>query len=345
MEGKFYVFSDADLKQALSDDEYALACLVFGCTPAGNWEHGYNILHRELAPLQVLEKAKLSADEYSNTLLSIRKKLYALQETRIRPGLDNKIIACWNGLMLKALSHAALYLGDDKYLDEATQLGNWIWDNMYKEGQLYRIYARGKGSIPAFSEDHATLIDGYLALYDVSREKTWLDKAMELAGRCMDLYFSQPKNIFEFSSREGEALIYQKADISDDVISSANSILCIALAKLGSLVDRQDLVETAEGLLKTAAQQTLGFPGWHSNWAKAAQAEAIGQISISIPLSAGHMIPVISSEIPSWALIKTDAALKNEQFVVCNGQTCLEPVAHVEQALEIVHDIVMNYGL
>lgn len=339
-EGRFYVFTDKELQQALNPEEYRIACIAFSVRADGNWEHNNNILHKSLAPLQVLEKAGIDAKTYTTAMITIREKLLILQNKRVRPGLDNKIITAWNGLMITALANASLFLQDEKYLREAEALGNWIWNTMYVNDVLYRIFAKGKATIRAFSEDYATLIVGYLALFESNHERYWLDRALVLADDCISHFYAPQLNIFEFSGSESEALIFRKADISDDVISSANSILCLALQKLGVLTDRDDLIQIGARMLRSAAAQVKKYPGWYSNWAKAAQKEAIGSVTITLSPASISEIPLIIKDLPSWLIVKTDPQI-SAQYILCNGNTCFEPVHSLEQLHELIMDLLL----
>lgn len=346
MEGKFYVFTYETLLTCLSEDELALATIQFGITKEGNWEHGYNILHQALAPLQVLASSGLDVSTYHSRLSKIKEKLRSVQESRIRPNFDNKAICAWNGLMLKALSNAAFYLNDTHYANKAEELGHWIWDTFWKDDQLYRIHCLGHTKIGGFLEDYACLCEGYLALYLKIRSDYCLTRAEELIAKAIVLFYNPVSQQLAFTPINGETLIIRKSDYNDDVIPSPNGILAHCLFQLGTIRNNAEYLYLAQVLAKQVQQNMMERPGWYFNWARLAQAHTLGGIHIRIE---GKGIPPndiceMTSKLPSWAIIQYNENKELCQIIPCAANTCYLGVSTTEEALEIVLDVCSLSG-
>ncbi|MBL7811014.1 MAG: thioredoxin domain-containing protein [Bacteroidetes bacterium] len=349
MEGRFYVFTLDELSHALTEEELQFARILYGIAENGNWEHGFNILHKPLAPLQLLEKTGLDAVTYTRLCKEIKSKLTAAQNQRIRPGLDFKIIAAWNGLMLTALAKVADFTRKPQYLEDACNLGHWIWSNMQAGGRLFRIYSQGKAHTHGFLEDYACVAEGYLNLFETTGDYIWLEKADTLLETSIRLFYDADAEIFYFTPGDGESLIIRKADLSDDVINSANSILGIALQKMGVLLGKSGYNRIATGQLKAVRQQVTQYPGWYSNWARLASIEAIGLVQmVCTGPDAAEYARQLRAKVPSWCLVVASTAeipllagkgQSGQTLVyVCADQTCFEPVNSTDHAVELVQD-------
>jgi hypothetical protein len=351
IEGRYYVFTHQELSQCLNEEELTFAETLFSCTETGNWEHGYNILFRKLAPLQVLQTLNIDVTSYTVLLKTVKSKLLAFQQQRPRPGLDYKIITAWNGLMLKALSDAGTYLNDKSYIRQAETLANWMKTQLWHDGQLYRIYSLNKKSVNGFLEDYACYAEGLLALFSATGKEEYASFAMELTEAAIKRFRDPETGIFYFSPNDGEALLLRKTDLGDDVINSASSVMAHVLCKIGTIYQRPGMMRMGYQMLDAARTQLKAHPGWYSNWGRLALAESTGFIQISCT---GHGADNAARQLlkttPAHAQIsfaETNSTLPQFQskigdslkIYICLGETCLEPVNSVEQAVEIIQDL------
>jgi uncharacterized protein YyaL (SSP411 family) len=351
IEGRYYVFTHQELSQCLNEEELTFAETLFSCTETGNWEHGYNILFRKLAPLQVLQTLNIDVTSYTVLLKTVKSKLLAFQQQRPRPGLDYKIITAWNGLMLKALSDAGTYLNDKSYIGQAETLANWMKTQLWHDGQLYRIYSLNKKSVNGFLEDYACYAEGLLALFSATGKEEYASFAMELTEAAIKRFRDPETGIFYFSPNDGEALLLRKTDLGDDVINSASSVMAHVLCKLGTIYQRPGMMRMGYQMLDAARTQLKAHPGWYSNWGRLALAESTGFIQISCTgHGAGNAARQLLKTTPAHAQIsfaETNSTLPQFQskigdslkIYICLGETCLEPVNSVEQAVEIIQDL------
>ena len=354
IEGRFYVFTKAELLQVLSPEEFEFAENLYGITESGNWEHGLNILHTQFAPLQMIEKLNLSSHHYLALLESMKQKLFQLQEKRERPGLDDKIILSWNGLMLKALSVAALHLKDNDILAQAIALETVLWKTFYNEStqKLMRIHAKGETYIDAFLEDYACFIEGQIELYQSSGNEIYIERAKILTNKALELFYNADTQQLYFAPNTGEQLIINKSDNTDDVISSPNSIFAHCLQALSVHDFNATYSEFAKGLLSQSMNQLEKYPAWNSNWIRLYMENAIGQITVALSDHFGEAdIFKFKSGLPSWVHVGKINAKSNLSWLqhtgssepsiyICAGNQCSEAVHTLEHAFEIIDEVV-----
>lgn len=352
VEGKFYVFSHAELEICLNPEELEFAKTIFSCRENGNWEHGQNILHRQIAPLRVLETLNIDVSSYTALLRTVKQKLRNFQDLRPRPGLDNKIIAAWNGLMLKALADAGLYLKNPEYTQRAEQLAAWIHNNLWQNKSLYRIHSRGKASITAFLEDYACITEGLVALYTATGKVEYANFAKILAEQTIQKFRDPETGTWYFTPEDGETLIVRKTDLADDVMNSSVSVMAHCLCKLGTIFQKPGYIAMGMDLLGFVKKQLAEYPGWYSNWGRLALASSGGFVQVSctgpgsrkaaqkmcFALPAHAQVSFTETEciLPQFTGKNTDSL----HIYVCLGGTCLEPVHSAEQAIDMIQDLI-----
>jgi len=350
MEGRFYVWTDEELQAALGDD-YSFAVTVFHIKKEGNWEHGYNILHKRKSPAELTAELNISGDQYFETLRRVRQKLFQAQEHRERPGLDDKVITAWNGLMLSALADAGSYLQDDSYTQKAEQLADFLLTQCRNGKGLYRTYQNQTPAINGFLEDYACVIAGLMRLYETGSDEKYVLAAKELADYCIQHFYDKQRGIFFFTSSEDSPLVIRKTDLNDDVIDSANSMLARSLRKLGYLFLEEIYQDISSKQLLAVHEQLQKYPGWYSGWAQVALMEAYGTIQLEIcGPEARSYTKELRAHLPTCMVLAQTTnssvlplmqgkATNPTQIYICRDRECLEPVQHAEQALEILDDL------
>ncbi|MBS3914110.1 MAG: thioredoxin domain-containing protein [Bacteroidetes bacterium] len=356
VEGKFYVFQWPELQQILEPNEMELASEIYGLKATGNWEHGNNILHKPLAPLQLLEKTGLTIHEMDALQISIQNKIFTFQNSRIRPSLDHKKLCAWNGLMLKALADAAKYFQDSNILYQAQQQATWMHTHFFRENILYRYFSENGEKSEAFCEDFACYISALISLYEADGDWQWMQTADKLTAICIKHFYDAETGLFYFTSDTSETIMIRKSDNSDDVIPSSGSILALALQKAGIILDNMQYLEIGKTGLNHLRAQVIQNPAWYSNWCRAAQAESIGILQIYITGKYdAEMEQRFRKILPEWALVFTEKnnhvkAMQEKMqgkpgnIYICPGDTCMEPVNSEERAMEILRDL-LHYGI
>jgi hypothetical protein len=249
VEGKFYVWSLAELQDALGDlAEPAVA--YFGATAQGNFEAGLNVLEaRGPAPAQLQE---------------IRRRLLQRRAGRVRPGLDDKRLTAWNALMIGALAEAGAVLERADYLDAAASAAEFVLEALRDDsGRLLRTWKDGRGRIDAYLEDHAFLLEALLTLYEASFDERWYHEAVTLADGMVARFGDPEHGGFFTTAADSTALPVRRKDLDDSPIPSGNAAAAFGLLRLARLSGERAYEDQALGVLSLlsplAARHALAF--------------------------------------------------------------------------------------
>jgi uncharacterized protein YyaL (SSP411 family) len=266
VEGKFYVWTPGEIRDALGDDA-ELFMRYYDVSEGGNWE-GVNILNMKREPLHVAESFQMDEDEVNERIMAARKTLYEVRARRIWPGLDDKVLTSWNGLMLAAFAEAGRALGRADYTDAATRNAEFLYRTMSTaDGRLLRTWKAGsEAKYNAFLEDHANLAEGLLALYQNSFDLRWFSWAVELAEIILAHFHDEEGGGFFDTSDDHERLIHRPKDVQDNALPSGNAMAATILLKLSLYTGNQrywNVAETAVASMANAiAQAPTGFGQW-----------------------------------------------------------------------------------
>jgi uncharacterized protein YyaL (SSP411 family) len=231
MEGRFYLWTVAELRGALgADADAAIAWL--GAGEAGNFIDP----HHPQPGLNVLTGRGPRPEEAGGSSESIRERLLAARERRERPTLDDKRLTSWNALMISALADAGAAFEEPAYLDAAVACAEFLLRDLRDErGRLLRTYNDGHAKIDAYLEDHAFLLEALIALFEASCEERWFEAATELADEMIARFQDPEHGGFFSTSSDGEALIRRRKDLEDTPIPSGSSSAAAGLLRLADL--------------------------------------------------------------------------------------------------------------
>ncbi|MDQ3851070.1 MAG: thioredoxin domain-containing protein [Actinomycetota bacterium] len=247
VEGKFYVWSEQELREVLGDDAPA-AIEWFGVSPQGNFE-GANILESRGPEPEPEQRER------------IRATLLAAREQRVRPGLDDKRLAAWNALTVSALAEAGAVLERDDYLDAARGAAAFLLEHMRDvDGRLLRTYNAGQARLNAYLEDHAFLLEALLDLYQATFEPRWFTTARALAETMIDRFADPKQGGFFQTSSDHERLVARRKDLDDQPIPSGSSSAAFGLLRLAALTADARYEEQAIGVLRLAAAMAARHP-------------------------------------------------------------------------------------
>ena len=249
-EGKFYVWTRAELDAVLGPERAMVFALVYDVTPAGNWE-GKTILNLPKPIADAARALSVAADALQARLDEDRARLFEARSRRIPPGKDTKVLTSWNGLMIAALAEGGRVLKDERYLDAARRASAFLLDRMRTpEGRLLHTYRDGHAKLNGYLDDYANLIDGLTRLFETTGEPRWLDAALDLT-RVMRAEFADPaQGGFYYTGVSHEALIARQRDAYDNATPSGNAMAATALVRLGALTGQSDLTEAGRATLK-----------------------------------------------------------------------------------------------
>ncbi len=232
-EGRFYVWTAAELRELLGDDADA-AIAWFGCSEQGNFldphepRPGLNVLQSRGEPPPTAARKR------------IRERLLAARELRERPALDDKRLTSWNALMISALADAGAALAEPRYLAAAGETASFLLGELRDgEGRLLRTYNHGRAKIAAYLEDHAFLLEALIALFEATCEQRWLVEAETLAGVLIDRFADPEQGGFFSTAADGESLIARRKDLEDSPIPAGASSAALGLLRLAQITGRE----------------------------------------------------------------------------------------------------------
>lgn len=260
-EGKFYCWTEEQLKELLSEDEFKLVVRYYGITEEGNFEdHSHPQPLKQLNVLSIVDP-KLSAEE-SRLLAGANKKIFDHRVTRVRPGLDDKVLASWNGLMLGAIARAGAVLQEPKYLAAAEKNLKFIQDKLWVADKktLYHRWREGERDNVQLLDAYASMSDGALHLYQATLNPKHLQFSLDLADAMIAKFYDSKQGGFYQSDGSDTNLVMRLKEDYDGAEPSGNSVAALALLKLSKITDRKDLREAAEKTLRLFAKNLQSNP-------------------------------------------------------------------------------------
>jgi uncharacterized protein YyaL (SSP411 family) len=246
VEGKFYVWTVGQMEEILGPEDGGEAARFFGATPHGNFE-GSNILYRP------------TSEPWTDRIEDIRSRLLAARSERVRPGLDDKVVASWNGLAIRALAEAGAALDEETFLEAAAGTARFVLDQMMDGPLLYRSWREGRAGAHGFLEDYAGMAVGLFALYAATGEEEWYLAARDLTTGLHDR-FGDPEGGFFDTSIEGENLIKRPKSQTDNPLPSGNALAAEALLLLASYSGDLGFREMAIATLRSAGLLMDRYP-------------------------------------------------------------------------------------
>jgi uncharacterized protein YyaL (SSP411 family) len=342
-EGKFYVWSRAEIVELLGGADAAFFAQHYDVTDDGNFE-GHNILNR----LQSVPRSE--ADEAR--LAGLREKLLAVRGGRIRPGLDDKVLADWNGLMIAALANAGGMLGEPSWIERAERAFEFVSRAMTKGDRLGHSWREGRLLYPGLASDFVNMIRAALALYEASGQRSYLERALAWQ-KAFDAHYANPGTGGYFlTADDAEGLVVRPSSTSDDATPNPNSIAAQNLLRLAVLTGDSKWREQADrlfdGVLAAGADHLLQHAALlnaldlrlnaaeivltgpeHERFAKAAlKLPFVRRVVLRAPSP-----DALPKHHPAQAKM---AAVAGSAAFVCFGETCSLPLTDPDKIADMV---------
>ena len=241
-EGKFYVWSLAEIEDALGPDDARLFAEIYGVTASGNFE-GHNILNR-------LGSIELRDAETEARLAAMRAKLLERRALRVHPGFDDKVLADWNGLMIAALANAADAFDRADWLEAAERAFNFICTRITANGRLLHAYRNAEAKAPATSSDYANMIKAALALANVTGNPDYIERAQAWAEMLDQRYWSENLGGYYFTADDTSDLIVRPFSGQDEATPNANGTLVSNLVALYLWTGEERYRQRADAILR-----------------------------------------------------------------------------------------------
>jgi uncharacterized protein YyaL (SSP411 family) len=244
-EGKFYVWSLAEITEILGENDARMFAEIYGVTAHGNFD-GHNILNR-------LDAIELRDEATERRLAEMRRKLLARRASRVRPGFDDKVLADWNGLMIAALAKAAETFAKPQWLAAAEAAFGFVSTKMIASGRLMHAYRAGEAKAPATANDYANMIRAALALANVTGKRAYVDRAREWTDILDKHYWASDIGGYYFVADDTSDLIVRPMSGQDEATPNANGTMVSNLMALYLWTGDERYRDRAEAVLKAFA--------------------------------------------------------------------------------------------
>ncbi|MBX0290772.1 thioredoxin domain-containing protein [Hymenobacter sp. HSC-4F20] len=359
-EGLFYVWTLDELRDVLGPD-LELAAAYYGCTAAGNWEHGRNILQRSASDEEFARQHELTPAEVEEVAREWQLKLLAARAARPRPALDDKILTGWNALALQGLLDAYRACAEPQFLELALQTAAFIRDKLTSaryssQGSwlgLLRSFKNERATIDGFLEDYALVIQAYLSLYEATFAEEWLQLAAQLTETTLAHFFDPNENLFFFTAAapggntQGSQLITRPKELLDNVVPASNSVMAHNLHRLGLHLESTRYLDLAATMLRQVQGLVLESPQSMANWARlyTTLLRPTAEVAIVGPDAEAFRQELSRHYLPNTVLAGTVAASPlpllqgrlarngHTTIYVCFNRACQQPVHSVAEAL------------
>ncbi|MGD6850992.1 MAG: thioredoxin domain-containing protein [Candidatus Bathyarchaeia archaeon] len=270
-EGKFYLWTQEEIKQALPEDLSDFAIKIYGVRAEGNYyepgkvRDGKNILHLAVPLEQMAADSNLTVDQVIAKLGKVTHLLFAAREKRVRPSKDDKVLVDWNGLMIGALARAGQVLGEQKYLVAAQKAADFILGNMCtEEGKLYHRFVKGERAVLGFLDDYACFVFGLLELYEADFGEKYLEASVELAKTMIAEFWDNANGGFYFTAHASDEAVPRIKQAYDGATPSGNSMALHDLLWQARLTGDVSFEEYAHKLMAAFSEEIKGYPMGHT---------------------------------------------------------------------------------
>ena len=345
-EGRFYVWTKAEIDDVLGPEDGAFFARHYGVTEEGNWE--------EKVILNRLDRIGLADEATETRLAAMRSLLLDRRSARVRPGLDDKILADWNGLMIAALAEAATAFSRPDWLERAARAFRFIAAEMEREGRLGHSWREGRLLHPGFASDHAAMANAAIALHQANFDEAYLGAARRWLTVLDESYADEAGGFF-MTAADAPGLIVRPRSVADDAMPSASGMAALAHARLwlisgaaahreradailaatsgeiaGNIAATASLLNALDTLIQALDVVIVGPPGEARAFLVAAAREAMPTAGVLLVREDTADLP------PSHPAAGKIAPGDRPAAYVCRGATCSLPVTEAEKVREMV---------
>jgi len=289
-EGRYYVWTPAQLRDVLGEEDGAWAAELFGVTEQGTFERGTSVLQLRADP------------DDRERYAYVRDRLRKARANRVPPARDDKVVTGWNGLAIAGLAEAGALLDRPDLVERAREAARLVVERHYADGRLVRVSRDGvPGTSAGVLEDYANLVEGLLALHAVTGETRWVGVCGELLETVLTR-FTDGSGGFYDTADDAEALFNRPREFTDDATPSGWSAAAGALLSYAALTGsfrHREAAEAALGVVSTLAEKTPRFAGWGMAVAEALLA---GPVEIAV---VGPKGDPVAEELHRTALLAT----------------------------------------
>jgi uncharacterized protein YyaL (SSP411 family) len=353
VEGKFYLWDPPQVEKIIGRDHFSPFAYRFGLDQAANFEGEWH-LHGYHSVTEVIDKFNLDSDTYQQNHAEDCQQLLTQRNTRIWPGLDNKVLTSWNGLAIRGLASAARVFMREDYFKLAQQCLMSIKSECWQDRLLALSPLDGK-ELPAYLDDYAHLLQGTLDCLQFRWDSELLSFAINLADDLIEYFEDANHGGFFFTASDHETLIQRPKSWQDEAMPSGNAVAALALHRLGLLIGNPDYTQSAERALQSVADNVNQTAFYAAGFV--ALLEEVSQppfqiiirgdrdtldswresiLPLLIPGQSAYFIADDLLELPE------DIALKQSDEPVaawiCEGFSCRAPLFELEAVLDLLNE-------
>ena len=349
-EGAFYVWTKAELQDILEDD-FAIFSAIFNINEFGYWEHENYVLIQNDSLQNIAKQVGLEEDDLHSKKVVWEKMLYQHRKTRSKPRLDDKSLTSWNAMMGKALIDAFTAFGDTSYCDKALACADYILSKCYSvHGSLSHSYKDEKATIDGFLEDYAHTISFLIAIYQVTFDEKWVNRAKQLSDYCIENFYTD-SGFFAFTSTTNDALITRHFETEDNVIPASNSVMARNLLKLAVYYEDANYQAIAHNMINSIIVD-VDYPSAYSNWLMAYLEKDHSNIELAISSknAAAIAVGLQRNYLPNVTFAGTiklsELPILNGRYVrdantyyLCQNRSCNAPTTNlteIKQQLNLI---------
>jgi uncharacterized protein YyaL (SSP411 family) len=279
-EGTFYVWTREEVERALGD-EGRLAAAYWGVTDEPNFEGRY-ILHAPNETSVVAARGGVTPGAVVEAVANARAILLARRARRVRPGRDEKVLASWNGLMLRGVAESARAFGRDDYRTMAIRNAAFLLREMVRDGRVMRSHTAGVTRIAGYLEDHAAVALGLLDVYGLTFDERWLDAGRAIADAVDRWFWDERTGAYFDTASDHEALLTRPRDITDNAVPAGTSLAVDLLLRLAELLGDEPRRTRAMQVLESLSEPLARYASAFGHLLGAADMAVHGAVEVAL---------------------------------------------------------------
>ena len=261
-EGKYYVWDRDEMKGILNETEFVAFAERYGLDDPANFEGRWQLrialdVARKVPPPRVSPATEALLD-------AARAKLLQVRAIRVRPGLDDKVLTAWNGLMIRGMAAAGRLLRRQEYTDSAARAADFIRKELWKDGRLYASWRADAAKLPAYLDDHAFLLAGLLELLQAEWDSARLAWARQIADAMLERFEDKERGGFWFTADDRPTPLFRPKNFGDESMPAGNALAARALISLGHLCAEPRYIDAAERTLRAGLPAMRQYPASHA---------------------------------------------------------------------------------
>jgi uncharacterized protein YyaL (SSP411 family) len=348
-EGKFYVWRREEVEQLLAPDEYRVFARRYGLDREPNFEGAWH-LHAFVGLEDLARELAMPLEQVRGLLAGARAKLLAARARRVRPGLDDKVLTAWNGLMIEGLAVAGRLLAAPALTDAALAAIDFLRREAWRDGVLYAAWKDGAARFPAYLDDYAFLLEALLEALQSRFRSEDLGFACRIADVLLERFADREHGGFWFTAEGADTPLGRSKSFVDEAMASGNGVAARALARLGWLTGETRYLDAAEATVRAGYASLARAPEAHAALLIALE-EYLDPVEIVIVRGQGVelaawqaalageyaprrmviAIPADARRLPE--ALASKRARSNTVAYVCRGPVCSEPIEQLEAVL------------